>query len=393
MSENFPLNYKTKLKYKRKIPLLNKKKYRDAYENIKKDKFKTFFYISFVINIVFLLYILILKKQINRLKNNINNANIFKPSYKNTTESEIHENEEYPILNYTKDELLEMCYKSRSLFFTRYRREKTDMYLNKYHDTNSETIQNKINYLLVHESPDYKTKIVDKIGLHEYSTKVLGKDICVPLIKTYSSTDEINLDELPNQFVLKCNHGSNMNILVNDKSRFNLNSAKADLNNWRNIDYGLREGEFQYINVERKFLAERFLKDNIEDYKIYCFHSEPKLIRVQKHIESTICKINNYYSLDWNLTDIETGFPGFCRDPKIQFEKPKHLDLMLSYARKLSAEFVFVRVDFYEVNDTVYLGELTFSPTNAQFSLKNLEQSKYLGSFLDVSKIKKYLFN
>ena len=41
---------------------------------------------------------------------------------------------------------------------------------------------------------------MDKIGIHEYSKKVLGKDICVPLIKVYSNPDEVNFDELPNQF-------------------------------------------------------------------------------------------------------------------------------------------------------------------------------------------------
>ena len=97
--------------------------------------------------------------------------------------------------------------------------------------------------------------------------------------------------------------------------------------------------------------------------------------------------------MDWKLTDIETGLGGFDRDPNEVFEKPKYLDLMISYAKKLSAEFVFVRVDFYEFNDTVYLGEMTFSPSNSQFALKNIEQSKYLGSFIDLSKIRKYLFN
>ena len=66
---------------------------------------------------------------------------------------------------------------------------------------------------------------------------------------------------------------------------------------------------------------------------------------------------------------------------------------MIEYAKKLSAEFVFVRVDFYDYNNSVFLGEMTFTPSNSHFHLKNVEQSKYLGSFIDVTKIKKYLFN
>jgi hypothetical protein len=66
---------------------------------------------------------------------------------------------------------------------------------------------------------------------------------------------------------------------------------------------------------------------------------------------------------------------------------------MIEYAKKLSSEFVFVRVDFYEFNETIYLGELTFTPSNLIFRLKNQEQCIRLGNLIDVKKIKKYLFN
>ena len=74
--------------------------------------------------------------------------------------------------------------------------------------------------------------------------------------------------------------------------------------------------------------------------------------------------INNYYDLNWKLTDIETGLPNFYRKPEIIFSKPKNFDLMLNYSKKLSEEFVFVRVDFYNIDGKIYLGELTFTPSN-----------------------------
>ena len=100
----------------------------------------------------------------------------------------------------------------------------------------------------------------------------------------------------------------------------------------------------------------------------------------------------NYFDLNWTLTDIEQGVKGFVRDPQIN-EKPNNLNLMIEYAKKLSNEFVFVRVDFYEINNTVYLSEMTFSPSDNHMKFKNREQSIYLGSLLDISKIRPYLFN
>lgn len=52
-----------------------------------------------------------------------------------------------------------------------------------YNDSNIMTIQDKLNWLIIHENPENKANIVDKILLHEYSKKVLGKDICVPVSK------------------------------------------------------------------------------------------------------------------------------------------------------------------------------------------------------------------
>ena len=333
--------------------------------------------------------------------NNVNNNN---DNEENNIDINIDDNsnnntnsEEKPVLDISKDELLEMCYKSRALYYKERRIQQNRQFPGmKYIDENSGTIQSKLSYLIVHESPDYKSKLVDKIKVHEYSKKVLGKDICVPIIKIYQNVNEINFDELPNQFVLKTNHGAAMNVIVSDKSKLNREEAKKNLNSWIKRNFGLEGGEFQYINVERKIFAETFLKEGIEDYKIYCFHGVPKMVRVQKvnDLKSTTKKkINNFYSLDWKLTDIETGRPGFYRDPKVTFEKPPHLELMLSYARKLSAEFAFVRIDFYDVNGKVYLGEMTFSPSNVCFTLKGMEQSKQLGAWLDITKIKKYLFN
>lgn len=311
---------------------------------------------------------------------------------KNSTEICSEEKGKKKFENYNKDELLKMCYKSRTMYYTKDRRKTVERQGLKYDENNLLTINDKLNYLLIHESPDYKSKICDKIRLHEYSKNKLGKDICVPIIKIYKDINEINLKELPNKFVLKCNHGSEMNILCNNKEKFDIEQAKKSLSKWININYGFSYNEFQYINIKREIFAESYLGDNILDYKVYCFNGNPKFIRVQKKMNDG-SKINNYYDLDWNLTDIETGLPHFYRNPEVKFEKPTNLDTMIEYAKKLSDEFVFVRVDFYNIKGNIYLGELTFSPSNNRMRLKDKNQSIYLGNLLDITKIKNYLYN
>ena len=227
--------------------------------------------------------------------------------------------------------------------------------------------------------------------MHEYSQKILGKDICVPIIKIYNNSNEINFDELPKQFALKCNHGSNMNIIVNNKSEFNFTEAKLSLDYWMSKSYADFCGEVQYLFIKRKIILAPYLGDHLSEYKIFCFNGEPKYIVLSKMLDNND-HLYNYFDLNWTLTDIEHELKGFVRDPQIN-EKPNNLNLMIEYAKKLSNEFVFVRVDFYEINNTVYLSEMTFSPSDNHMKFKNKEQSIYLGSFLDINKIRPYLYN
>ena len=262
-----------------------------------------------------------------------------------------------------------------------------------YNDSNIITFQDKINWLIIHESPEYKSNLVDKIKLHKYSKKVLGKDICVPIIKIYDNINDIKLEELPNKFVLKLNHGSGMNIICKNKSSLNFSEVKLQLNTWKKTDFGLINAEFQYMFVNKKIFAEKYLSDDLIDYKIFCFNGKPKFIRIRKFIPNNNTKIHNHYDINWKINELESGLKGYIRDPNIIINKPKKLNLMLKYSKKLSREFVFVRVDLYEVNNTIFLGESTFSPTNGFLTWKDRNQNIEVGNLMNLTKIKKYLYN
>ena len=84
-----------------------------------------------------------------------------------------------------------------------------------------------------------------------------------------NSVDEIKWENLPQKFVLKCNHGAGYNILCNDKNVFDYNAAKVKLNRWINEDFGLVSVEPHYSKIKRKIICEKFLEDEIKDYKFF----------------------------------------------------------------------------------------------------------------------------
>ena len=333
---------------------------------IKFKNFKIIISIIIIIIIILILYILYLKLKLNKYIKIIQN------------------NKEKKEIKFIK-RMFQLYIENKTEFYIKGRQKEMEIHGKTYNESNIITIQDKLNWLIIHESPENKANIVDKILLHQYSKKILGKDICVPIIKIYNNVNEIKLDELPNKFVLKCNHGSKFNILCNNKSNLNITYAKKKLKKWMNINYGLENFEYQYINVKKKIFAEKYLCDGIVNYKINCYNGVPKFIRVTKDLPDKSVKINNYYDLNWNLNDLETNKKNYVRMPEIKFEKPKKLDLMLEYAKKFSSNFAFIRVDFYEVNDQVYLSELTFSPFNVLMNYKDINQSIYLGNQLNIS--------
>ena len=72
---------------------------------------------------------------------------------------------------------------------------------NKINIREPKTIEDKINWLKIYDCTPLKGKCADKLGVHEYVKEKLGKDICVPVIKVYDKVENIDFDELPDEFV------------------------------------------------------------------------------------------------------------------------------------------------------------------------------------------------
>ena len=243
----------------------------------------------------------------------------------------------------------------------------------KYNESNLITIYDKINWLVIHDTNELKGKCADKILLHEYSKKKLGKDICNKILKIYNNTDEININELPNQFALKTNHGSGYNIIVHNKSDFNLEEAKKKLNRWLSIDYGEKGAEFHYSFIKRKIFVEEYFGSSPINYKFLCYNGEPKYLYTAIKNEFGNA---NFFDMEWNPLDFNCLSPPL---PINTFEKPKLFEKMKNIARILSSDFKFVRIDLYELNNEVKLGEMTFAPMNSNFFCKNKTHEIELG--------------
>ena len=247
-----------------------------------------------------------------------------------------------------------------------------------YNESKLITFEDKLNWIAINDVSRLKGKCADKILLHQYSKRILKKDICNKILKIYDDPYKINISELPDQFVLKTNHGSGFNIIVQNKSEFNISLAKKTLYNWLQIDYGYGTGEFHYSFIKRKVFAEEYLGESLNNYKFLCYNSVPTFVYLSKKINSTT-KYRTFFDMNWNKLDfICLSEP----DPINTYPKPKNFELMKKYVQKLSKPFKFTRVDLYEYKGNIRLGEITFIPMNSHFFCKIPEQNIELGKYL-----------
>jgi len=251
---------------------------------------------------------------------------------------------------------------------------------------NPRTIQEKLAWLNFYDTNPLKVKCADKILLHEYCKEKLGKDICIPIIKMYNDISEINWDELPNEFVMKCNHGSGMNIIVNDKAKLNKTAAIRNLDKWMKDDFAFRNGvEIHYHDIPHRIFAEKRMRDgngdSLFDYKFWCFNGNPEFYTINEgHGHGPIVHYNmgqkraNFERIDYKVP------------PSLDYKQPFYFNEMAEYSKKLSEPFKFVRVDFYEIDETVYLGEMTFTPGAMTFKYKDPSDNIRIGDLLDLQK-------
>ena len=78
----------------------------------------------------------------------------------------------------------------------------------------------------------------------------------------YDSFEEIDFDKLPNQFVIKCNHGCGYNIIVKDKSKLDLAYVKEKLDYWMKKNFAFKHGyELHYRDIQPKIIIEKFIEN------------------------------------------------------------------------------------------------------------------------------------
>ncbi len=246
---------------------------------------------------------------------------------------------------------------------------------------NPQTFNEKLQWLKLYDHNPVYVKLVDKIAVKEWVSEKIGTQYVIPTIAVYNNADEIDLDKLPNQFVLKCNHDSGSVVLCKDRENFNFEEAKTKLSAALNVNYYRSEREWAYKYIEPKIIAEKYMEDenssDLPDYKYFCFNGkvEALFIATERQNLSTETRFD-FFDTNFNHIEVTNYHPNADVLPS----KPKNFEKMIKLAEVLSEGFPEVRVDFYEVNGKVYFGEMTFYHFAGIYPFNPISFDRYLGN-------------
>ncbi len=142
--------------------------------------------------------------------------------------------------------------------------------------------------------------------------------------------------------------------------------------------YNIQTGGVTLVDFSQE-LPEYSIISSLKDYKFFCFNGKVKFLYLSEGLENHDTARISYVTLDWKQAE-------FYREDYKPFEalppKPVNFDKMIELAEILSRNIPFLRVDFYEINQKIYFGELTFYSGSGFTKFVPEEWDKKLGELI-----------
>lgn len=244
----------------------------------------------------------------------------------------------------------------------------------------------KIIYRKFNVDPKLLSAFVDKYTVRDYIKRKIGNEYLIPLYLVTGNIKVSDFEKLPSEFVIKTsNGGGGENVkLIENKDAINLNGLSETFNQYLTIKAGHGVDEHFYDIEKPQVIVEKLMrhKDSSfpSDYKIHVFNkkNETKII-----IQIDEDRFGNHKR---SLFDINKQKLDFDIQPKYESVKsdynwPDNFDEMIDVAKKLSEDFKYVRVDLYNIDGSIFFGELTFCHGSGWEPLSSKEADFLLGSY------------
>lgn len=229
------------------------------------------------------------------------------------------------------------------------------------------------------------TQLADKIEVRKYINEKLGQGYCTELVNVYNKPEDIEFENLPERCVIKSNHASGQ-VIFYTKGVSNQIEIINECKKWLSQKYCEYKCEWAYSNIEPKIVIEKLLIDKNgeipNDYKV--FVADGRVLFIQVDTKRFSGHLRSLFNSEWELIDVE-----YCHKSAGDLPRPENLVQMVDISKKLAEGHPFLRVDFYSVNNKLYIGELTFYPESGMGSFEPIEYDLQFGDMLAINGLSK----
>ena len=256
-------------------------------------------------------------------------------------------------------------------------------------------LNEKIRWQFLNHPNPLMSYAADKVAVRRY-LEFKGARIAAPrLIATGTAPEELADVDLPETFVLKSSFGSGQNHIETAGKHTQRAELIAKVRHWMGYDQWRQTGELHYRDVPKRWLVEEYLspQQQMLEYKLTCIMGEPVFIAVitERGVDGRpgLEGIRHaLFDLNWRRTPFSVR--GVKDDPR-DVPPPPGLDLLIDEARRLSRDFMHVRVDFLRCDDSYAFSELTFASMAARVPFDPPIVNEQLGHMMRLEHAPAYL--
>lgn len=249
-------------------------------------------------------------------------------------------------------------------------------------------LNEKITWLAFYSDITIWSELADKYKMRKFIEEKGFGDYLPEIYNVWSEASQIDFSNLPQSFVIKCNHDNGSSIIVKDQYSIDIKPIIAFFKKRLKQKYGISTAEPHYQHIYPVVMAEELINndsdfsDSIIDYKFFAFEGFAPYCQVvfnKKEYKEHVSDI--YRTNPWSKYN--DGNNSKYRST-IEVPKPQHLNEMLNMIRVIGKNIRFCRIDLYETKNKVYIGEITFMPGCGRISSFSQSFLNELGGLINL---------
>ncbi len=228
-----------------------------------------------------------------------------------------------------------------------------------------QTLNEKLQWLKLNEKHDFYPICADKFAMKKWVADLLGTEqYNVPVVYHIDNWRDISPDTVTHfPCIVKPNHSSHDFIILRSAQDVNWKQLQRRCRFWLKRDYYAESQEWQYKNIPRQIVVEQLLETKQgkipNDYKLNFINGKLEFVYVSYDREGLNARC--VFDENWNVLPFYWGNSKqkeYIPCP-VQIPAPRSLDKMKEIGSMIAKLFKYVRVDFYDVDGILYIGEIT----------------------------------